>query len=125
LAGHLLEMLWASGVGARLQLDAIPLLPGAAELFAQGRESTMAVANRSVEMSLEVSTADRLTPTYAALFDPQTSGGMLLGVDPQHADKLLEQLGSPHANIIGQVVKCDPEEQVRLTLLSTIDRLGN
>jgi len=115
-------MLQASGVGARLQLDTLRLLPGAAELFAEGRESTMAVANRSVEASLEVSAADRQTPAYAALFDPQTSGGLLLGVAPQRADKLLERLGSLEASVIGQVVQCESGEAG--TIVAAFDQDG-
>ena len=46
LAGHLLEMLRASGVAATLWLDRIPMLPGALELAAQGVESTLAPDNR-------------------------------------------------------------------------------
>ena len=46
LAGHLLEMLRASQAAAELRLDALPLLPGVAELVAEGIESTLAPANR-------------------------------------------------------------------------------
>ena len=46
LAGHLMEMLQASSVGAVLWTDAVPALPGALELAAQGVESTLAPQNR-------------------------------------------------------------------------------
>ena len=46
LAGHLLEMLRASGVGAVLWPDRVPALPGALELAAHGVESTLAPENR-------------------------------------------------------------------------------
>src|SRR6185437_7468874 len=45
LAGHLREMLDASGVAARLSLAALPALPGALELAARGIESTLAPDN--------------------------------------------------------------------------------
>ncbi len=83
LAGHLLEMLAASRVSARIQLDQIPLLPGTAELLAAGIESTLAPHNRAAEARIELPESQRRQPAYAALFDPQTSGGLLLSVRPE------------------------------------------
>jgi selenide, water dikinase len=81
LAGHLYEMLRASQVSAELSLGQLPLLPGAAELFARGLESTLAPDNRSVEPHIETDSLAMLDePAYRALFDPQTSGGLLCGV---------------------------------------------
>ena len=48
LAGHLTEMLRASGVAAEIDPDAVPALDGARTLAAQGIESTLAPANRAV-----------------------------------------------------------------------------
>ncbi len=47
LAGHLGEMLRASGVGAALDPAALPALPGARELAAAGVASTLAPENRA------------------------------------------------------------------------------
>ena len=69
LAGHLQEMLEASGVAAVLRLEAIPALPGARALAAHGIESTLARDNRRPLGDA----ADT-----ALLVDPQTSGGLLL-----------------------------------------------
>ena len=52
LAGHLREMLDASGVAARLSLAALPALPGALELAARGVESTLAPDNLAVLRSV-------------------------------------------------------------------------
>src|SRR5208283_2758157 len=46
LAGHVMEMLGASGMSAVLRLEAIPALPGARALAAHGIESTLAPDNR-------------------------------------------------------------------------------
>jgi selenide,water dikinase len=110
LAGHLLEMLRPSQVGAVLRLRQIPLLPGAAELFASGRESTLAPDNRWVAGELEFGDGPTLhkLPEYAALFDPQTSGGLLLGVPEKNLPAVLAQLAQqsqvPAAHI-GHVVE--------------------
>jgi len=78
LGGHLLDMLRASGVGAVLDA-ALPALPGARELAAQGVESTLAPTNRAM--------LDLDDPALMALLaDPQTSGGLLAGVAREQAD---------------------------------------
>lgn len=80
LIGHLIEMLKASNTTASLDLSAIPLLDGAAVAFTQGLESTLAPGNRYVESMVEVDDVKKTYPEYKALFDPQTCGGLLLGV---------------------------------------------
>ncbi len=108
LAGHLLEMLSASNTACELELSAIPLLPGTAELYDQRIESTLAPANRAAETEVRVSEALRNSPRYAALFDPQTCGGLLLGVRAQDAAAVLDRLAEQsdvEAACIGQVVE--------------------
>ena len=83
LAGHLQEMLHASGTAAVLWTDAIPALPGARALAARGIESTLAPANRRVLAEA----ADT-----SLLVDPQTSGGLLLGLPPDRAPRCLQDL---------------------------------
>jgi selenide,water dikinase len=107
LAGHLMEMLRSSEMGAVVHLSRISLLPGTAELLRSGLESTLAPANREIESEIEVSEALRRQQTYPALFDPQTSGGLLLGVPKQHLEPLLTRLRE-HSQVqaahIGEVV---------------------
>jgi len=99
LAGHLLEMLRASGVGAVVWPDRLPALPGALELAAQGVASTLAPDNR------------RLLPgagsdAHAALlFDPQTSGGLLAGIAPERAEACVLALRTSgvDAAIVGRI----------------------
>jgi selenide,water dikinase len=106
LAGHLLEMLDASGVHARLALAALPLLPGFRELATQGIRSTLDPANRGSEEHIEVQ-GSREHAGYHALFDPQTSGGLLIGIGGDRAEELqaaLRAAGYSHATIVGEVV---------------------
>jgi len=107
LAGHLLEMLRASKVSAQLNLAQIPLLPGVDPLAADGVESTLAPANRAVETNVRVAERHRRDPRYAALFDPQTCGGLLLGVRESQLDAVLSrlaELSDVPAAMIGEVV---------------------
>ena len=83
LVGHLKEMLDASGVAAVLHLDAIPTLPGARALAAQGVESTLAPDNRRWLDGL---------PGMELLVDPQTSGGLLIGLPSGRAADCLMAL---------------------------------
>jgi selenide,water dikinase len=106
LAGHLLEMLRAADLAAELDLSRVPLLPGAAELLAEGLESTLAPANRGAEAEMDAAEAIRKLPAFAALFDPQTCGGLLLAVRPQRAEQMVHELrrgADESASLIGVV----------------------
>jgi selenide,water dikinase len=96
LAGHLQEMLQASNVAAVLHLAAIPALPGALALAAHGIESTLAPDNRRPLGD---------APDTALLVDPQTSGGLLLGLPANRAAECLMALRDSGLNaaIIGEV----------------------
>jgi selenide,water dikinase len=107
LAGHLLGMLRASGLAADLWLAAVPLLPGAGELLRDGLESTLADSNREVQAEIDPD-GDSIenAPSFRALFDPQTGGGLLLGVSSADAEGVLDHLrsvGFRQASIIGEV----------------------
>jgi len=73
LAGHLFNILDASGVAANLTLNEIPLLSGALDLAQQDVKSTLWPAN-SAQSSRMTMTASARTDL---LFDPQTCGGLL------------------------------------------------
>jgi selenide,water dikinase len=102
LAGHLLEILEASGCAARLDLACVPVLAGAEALAAAGHGSSLAPANRAAA-------APRMhfaeSPRAALLFDPQTAGGLLAAVPQAQADALLAALRAQgeDAAIIGRI----------------------
>jgi len=109
LLGHLVEMITASGVDARLDLARVPVLPGALELLADGIESTLAPANAA--FLGHVSGAAPTPQHLALLSDPQTAGGLLAGVPATraaHAVAALAALGYPQASIIGET--CAPAQ---------------
>lgn len=103
LGGHLLEMLNASDVDAELDLGAIPVLPGVAGLVAEGHESTLRPSNEeSVGNAVPLSAH----PSFPLLFDPQTAGGLLLGLPADQAAACLAELrdgAAPDARIVGRV----------------------
>ena len=101
LWGHLQEMLRPEQ-GAVLELAALPVLPGALAQLAAGRRSTMHEAN-----ARNSGAGAATDPRYDLLFDPQTSGGLLLGVAEGTAADLLTALheaGYADAAEIGEIV---------------------
>ena len=116
-AGHLLEMLSASKLAAEIQLDTIPTIDGAIELVDAGIESTLAPENRWREPSIELDNSDRSEEAkYKLMFDPQTCGGLLLGVRPENESAILSHLhseGFVNAATVGTVVdSASPKIQV-------------
>jgi selenide,water dikinase len=90
LAGHLGGMLRASGCGATLDAASLPALPGALALLARGLRATSHGANRLG--GVVVAGPALSTPAGELLFDPQTGGGLLLGVPAASADALVAAL---------------------------------
>lgn len=112
LARHLGEMLEASGCSARVRASALPALPGSCALIASGERSTFHAQNAELARSLRVAPELAEDPRAQLLFDPQTSGGLLLGVAPDRLAGLLEALragAAPEAVAIGEVVERDPD----------------
>jgi selenide,water dikinase len=106
LLGHLHRMLNASKAAARVHAEAVPLLPGAAELARDGYISGGTRAN--TERMRAFTRVDPEVPAEVAvlLHDAQTSGGLLLAVAPDAAPGLLADLldrGLPAA-LIGEVI---------------------
>jgi selenide,water dikinase len=99
LVGHLRLLLRNSELGAELDADALPALPGLAELVRRGRISTLQPDN---ERLLEAPVPDPVL--RGLLCDPQTAGGLLAAVpDTQAAGALsaLREAGYEAAAIIG------------------------
>ena len=101
LAGHLDRMMRASGVGAEIRLEDVPLTVGALRLARNGVQSSLYAANRAALPGL----ASETGPRADLLFDPQTAGGYLASVPGSIADEVLEELKvhAPDARIIGRV----------------------
>jgi len=106
LAGHLLEMLQPAGLGAEIDLAALPALPGAFDCLHRGFASSLAPANRRALSAITGAEAFLADERLALLFDPQTSGGLLAGVPADRAADCLEALrtaGYEQAARIGNV----------------------
>ncbi len=103
LAGHLLRLLDAAGLSARIDLSALPVLEGAEALMAAGLRSTLHAANAA-----HAGPRCRLPPGPRAelLFDPQTAGGLVAAVPAGAAAELLAAIrtgGLGAAALIGRL----------------------
>jgi selenide,water dikinase len=91
----------ASGVTLNISAARLPLLPGVREIAAQNRSGGMGSNLEHFGASTQIDPAvpDDLVPV---LFDPQTSGGLLIAASEEFAERLaadLEAAGVPAAQI--------------------------
>ena len=107
ILGHALHIAQGSGRTLRLESGSVPLLKGAKETLEKGI-LTKAHHTNTVYVEKHVSGRENLSQTaWWTLVDPQTSGGLLLSVDPARADELLEwvQVKFPRAARVGVVLE--------------------
>ena len=112
LAGHAMKMAEASGVSFRMRTRQIPLLPGAYEVYEKG--SIPGATFRNLEFTSEHMHFTRGVDYNMKMLvhDAQTSGGLLMTVNPDHAGLLLEELNRLDPGIsaveIGEVLPESP-----------------
>jgi selenide,water dikinase len=107
LLGHGWEMAQASGVGMRLDWEKIPFTSGARRygadfIFPGGAFDNRSYFESHMRFSRELQEWEQML-----LFDPQTSGGLLLCVAPNKLETLLadaKKIGQP-LWVIGEVVE--------------------
>ena len=106
LLGHAIEMAEGAGLGLELDVSALPVLDGAWDTLGKG------IAPGATRRNLEhfgqrVAWANGISEQDQKLVgDPQTSGGLLLAVDPSRVDALVDALagaGAPAAAVVGQL----------------------
>lgn len=112
LLGHLVEMCKGSNAAAVLDMDAVPILPGALECVESGITSSLQPANVRLSRAVANPSTASGAPKYPLLFDPQTAGGMLASVPSENASAAVDALraaGYPHTTIIGEVLEYLPK----------------
>ena len=106
LAGHAAEMLKASQCSATIRMDDVPRLQGCQDLIEAGVESTLAPENRFAAEKVKLNVPE--SSRYASLYDPQTCGGLLLGISSGAVTEALEFLtsqGFENSAVIGEVTQ--------------------
>lgn len=116
LLGHIAEMIVDTGNSVQIMSDRLPVIPEALEFAAMGLIPAGAYKNLEFRQTMTdiASMIDRALQDI--LFDPQTSGGLLISVEASHAETLQKELlskGTPCAAIIGEIV-AEPSEKIRV-----------
>jgi selenide,water dikinase len=107
IAGHTLEMALGSQTKIILKYGDLLLYPGVLEMYKKGESTGSNQANRlmcqgKIEIRASLSNIEEET-----LYDPQTSGGLLLSVPGSQAEEILSSLsaaGVQNAVRVGEVV---------------------
>ena len=104
LLGHSCEMAQGSDVEIHIDVDAIDLIPDALEFARSGILPEGMYRNRNFAEAY-VDPGEVELAKQDMLYDPQTSGGLLIAVHPDDADALFEKLKEavPSAQRIGTV----------------------
>ena len=116
LIGHALEVAAGSGLTAELDAASAPLLPGAAGLAQAGVRTGASGRNRA-SFAGRVSAGDDL-PGWLAdlLYDPQTSGGLLIAVAPEEAEGVLARARAAGFAAAARVGTMSPRSDVAVRL---------
>ncbi len=117
LLGHIAEMIIDTELSVTLISKTIPIIPETLEYAGMGLVPAGTYNNREFRECMVdfAPSVDRLVQDV--LFDPQTSGGLLICVDRENADELIEKLkekGMDNAAIIGDVAT-EPKERIVVT----------
>lgn len=107
LLGHASEMARGCGLSFRFFFSRIPIISGTGEYAAQGMVPGGAYCNqdhfgRKISISETVPESERII-----LFDPQTSGGLLIALPAAAGESLLDNLkkrGIAEAALVGEVI---------------------
>jgi selenide,water dikinase len=117
LIGHLSEMLTNKNLGAELQINNIPVLKGLDKYISSGMIPGGTIKNKEnyscgVEKKQGIPSEQEII-----LYDAQTSGGLLLAIKPEQAEKaktLLYQQGFTLSQIIGKIIKVSAGRKIRI-----------
>jgi len=107
LMGHLSEMVVQSGVTAEVYASKVPVFEGAMDFIRQGIISGAVERNKEFAFQYVKVEKGVNKEMEEVLYDPQTSGGLLISISEKKSDKLvslLKKRGVVHASVIGRIV---------------------
>jgi selenide,water dikinase len=117
LIGHLSEMLTNKNLGAELQINNIPVLKGLDKYISSGMIPGGTMKNQE-NYSCRVEKKQGIPAEQEIiLYDAQTSGGLLLAIKPEQAEKaktILCQQGFTLSQIIGKIIKVSAGRKIRI-----------
>jgi selenide,water dikinase len=107
LLGHACEMIEGTGVGMIIHSDAVPYFPEAKEYAEMGMVPGGTARNRDFRTKMVDISKNVSKIMVDILFDPQTSGGLLMSIPAADTEPLVKRMrraGIKEASIIGEVV---------------------
>jgi selenide,water dikinase len=108
--GHTFELAKGSNVRIELTYDKLPLHPHALEMCRRGETTGSNVPNRKIVTGHWEKQRELSREQEELLFDPQTSGGLLLSLPAAQVDNLITKLrssGVDDAVVVGDVAAAD------------------
>ncbi len=108
ILGHLLEVALGAKTGVVVEYEKLPFYPGALEMYEKGETTGSNKANRAMVAGYPLAVETRLSKSAEELlYDPQTSGGLLLSLAAADAATLVAELtvAGVTAAAIGEVVE--------------------
>ncbi len=108
LLGHACEMIEGGGVGMNVYASRVPVIPEAVEYARMGLIPAGAYRNEKFRVSIVEKGGAVSDDIMKVLFDPQTSGGLLISLGAPEADELLSRMkdqGITEAAIIGEITE--------------------
>ena len=121
LLGHLIGLLESSGCSAELVFENIPILAGAERLVNEGIMSPLLHKNQDFfelkKNAVSYTLQTRLQLRSQVLYDPQTSGGLIICIQKDIANDILTELrqsGYPRAIIIGELTEMTDRPRVHI-----------
>jgi selenide,water dikinase len=114
LLGHLAEMVSGSGMGVKIYSGQVPMMAEALEFAAMGLIPAGAYKNREFREPMVAFANAVARVRQDVLFDPQTSGGLLISASARQAEALtvaLKEAGIDDAAQIGEIL-IGPEEKI-------------
>jgi selenide,water dikinase len=110
IVGHALEMARGSGLKINLSYEQLTFYPNAKEMYSKGETTGSNKPNRILAEGFWKARRQLSAPEEELLFDPQTSGGLLIAVPDSQADELLMSMhksGVSGAARVGEVTAAE------------------
>lgn len=104
LIGHLFEMAHASKVTITVDTTAVPLLPQTHDFAAMGIIPEGAYKNRNFYTKWVTNHLAALDPLEMILYDPQTSGGLLIAASPEQIHHIAEKIRASSSSLPSAVI---------------------
>ena len=117
IIGHSLEMAKGSGVQINLFYDKLPFYPNAVDMYRKGETTGSNKANRKLAEGFLKKIRGLSGKEEELLYDPQTSGGLLLSVPSIDADRLVTELKKAGVETAVRVGEAVDSPQPRICII--------